>query len=163
MSTIIKLKRSTSASSTPSVSDLVDGEIAVNVVDKKIFVRNGGSVVEVANNVVNSGSTDLSSVGTSIIPDTDNTFDIGISTAAFRDVYVDRDIRTGNFIYGTGRVKCNVFTNSGGLTSSATEFSFRPATSNAVFDEVFTVSSGLASKSISLSTIFNDSNPAFTF
>lgn len=49
MSTVIKLKRSTTASVVPTTSDLEDGEIAVNVSDKKIYVRNGASIVEVAN------------------------------------------------------------------------------------------------------------------
>ena len=59
MATIIKLKRSTTASSVPTTSDLTDGEVAVNIVDKKIYIRNGGSIVELAN----ASGTDLSSVG----------------------------------------------------------------------------------------------------
>lgn len=49
MSTVIKLKRSTSSGSVPTTSDLQDGEVALNVTDKKMFVRNGGTIVTVAN------------------------------------------------------------------------------------------------------------------
>ena len=66
MATIIKLKRSTVSSSIPTTSDLADGEVAVNTADRKIYVRNGVSIVEVANNT-SAGSTDLTSVGTNII------------------------------------------------------------------------------------------------
>lgn len=60
MSTVIKLKRSTTPSAVPTTSDLEDGEIAVNVADQKIYVRNSGSIVEVAN--VSSGSNTFSNV-----------------------------------------------------------------------------------------------------
>jgi len=49
VSTVIKLKRTTTASVVPTTSDLEDGEIAINVTDKKIFVRNGGDIITVAN------------------------------------------------------------------------------------------------------------------
>lgn len=49
MSNIFKPKRSNTASSVPTTGQLADGELAVNTVDKKIFVRDGASVVEVAN------------------------------------------------------------------------------------------------------------------
>ena len=153
MATIIKLKRSTSASSVPGVSDLQDGEVAVNVVDKKIYVRNGGSIVEVANNTAAQGSTNLSSVGSSIIPDTDGVYDIGSLSNTFRDIFIGRSIRT----------KCNVFTNSAGLSTAAAQFAFRVKVDEPIFDEVFTDSSGLASKAITLNADFNDSNPAFLF
>ena len=72
MATVIKLKRSTTASAVPTTSDLEDGEVAVNVTDKKVYMRSGGSIVTVAN--FNEGSSvDLSSVSEDILPDTTNT------------------------------------------------------------------------------------------
>ena len=60
MATIIKLKRSTTASSVPTTSNLADGEIAVNITDKKIYQRNGNDIVEIANNSsLSSISSDL--------------------------------------------------------------------------------------------------------
>ena len=49
MATVIKPKQSNTASSVPTTSDLADGEIAVNTADKKVYVRNDTSIIEVAN------------------------------------------------------------------------------------------------------------------
>ena len=50
MATVIKPKRSETASSAPTTSDLVVGEVAVNTADKKIYVRDSGdNIVTVAN------------------------------------------------------------------------------------------------------------------
>jgi len=49
MATVIKLKKSETASSVPTTSDLQVGEVAVNTADKKIYVRSSTGVVEVAN------------------------------------------------------------------------------------------------------------------
>ena len=49
MTTVIKPKRSNTSASTPTTSDLADGEMAVNTADKKIYVRNSESIIEVAN------------------------------------------------------------------------------------------------------------------
>lgn len=49
MTTVIKIKRSETASSVPTTSDLQVGEVAVNTADKKIYVRASTGVVEVAN------------------------------------------------------------------------------------------------------------------
>ena len=50
MATVIKLKRSTVASRVPTTSDLVDGEVAINIADKKIYVNNGGTIVQISDN-----------------------------------------------------------------------------------------------------------------
>ena len=55
MANIFKPKRSTTASSVPTTGDLVDGELAVNIADQKIYLRNGDSVVEVANAAAGGG------------------------------------------------------------------------------------------------------------
>lgn len=50
MATVIKPKKSETASSVPGTNDLAIGEMAVNTADQKVYVRNaGGTVVEVAN------------------------------------------------------------------------------------------------------------------
>ena len=85
-STIIKLKRSTTASAVPTTSDLEDGEIAVNINDKKVFVRNGGSIVTVAN--FNESAVDLTSIGSNLLPTTTTTFDLGSSSKRWRDLYL---------------------------------------------------------------------------
>ena len=47
MAATIKIKNSSTASAAPATGDLVQGELAVNVTDKKLYTKNsGGSIVE---------------------------------------------------------------------------------------------------------------------
>jgi len=41
-------KRSNTASAVPTTSNLVDGELAINSADKKVFLRSGSNIVEIA-------------------------------------------------------------------------------------------------------------------
>lgn len=151
MSTVIKLKRTTTASTIPTTSDLEDGEVAVNVADRKIYVRNGASIVEVANNAT-AGSTDLTNVGTNIIPDADETYNLGSLTAAFKDFFYAGDIKQ----------QVDIFTSSGGLGSPSTQFAFRANTEKKIFTQVFTTSGGISTPALS-NTTFDDNNPAYRF
>lgn len=47
MANIFKPKRSSVASSVPTVSNLADGEIAVNSADRIIYLREGASIIPV--------------------------------------------------------------------------------------------------------------------
>ena len=85
-STVIKLKRTTTAAAVPTTTDLEDGEIAVNITDKKVFVRNGGSIVTIAN--FNESAVDLTSIGSNLLPSTTTTFDIGSSSKRWKDLYL---------------------------------------------------------------------------
>ena len=50
MATVIKLKKSEVASSIPDTGDIVQGEVAINSADKKIYVRDSSdNIVEIAN------------------------------------------------------------------------------------------------------------------
>jgi hypothetical protein len=151
VSTVIKLKRTTTSSTIPTIVDLEDGEVAVNVADKKIYVRNGASVVEVANNTT-AGSTDLTNVGSNIIPDTDETYNLGSLTAAFKDFFYAGDIKQ----------QVDIFTSSGGLSSPSTQFAFRANTEKKIFTQVFTTSGGISTPALS-NTTFDDNNPAYRF
>ena len=55
MANIFKPKRSNTSSSVPTTGDLTDGELAVNSADKIIYLRDGGSIVEVANYSTGTG------------------------------------------------------------------------------------------------------------
>ena len=55
MANIFKPKRSSTASSVPTTNNLADGELAVNSADKKIYLRDGNQIIEVANVVSSSG------------------------------------------------------------------------------------------------------------
>ena len=48
MPTAIKPKRSTTIGQIPGLSDLQDGEMAINIVDQKIYIRNGNNIETVA-------------------------------------------------------------------------------------------------------------------
>ena len=85
-STVIKLKRTTTASAVPTTNDLEDGEIAVNITDKKVFIRNGESIVTVAN--FNDSAVDLGAITSSIIPLNNNAIDLGTSSKRWRDLYL---------------------------------------------------------------------------
>ena len=90
MATVIKLKRSTTASSVPTTGDLADGEVAVNITDKIVYMRSGDSIVTVAN--FNSGSSvDLSAIDQDILPDTTETYDLGSPSKRFQSLYLAGD------------------------------------------------------------------------
>ena len=65
-STRIKLKRSTTASVVPSTADITDGEVALNIADRKLYVNNNGAVVEVANQKPNTGEVTTTMLATGI-------------------------------------------------------------------------------------------------
>jgi len=117
MATVIKLKRSDTADSVPTTSDLADGEVAINLADKKIYVNNGGTIVEVANaegsagnagsftTLTASGATTLNGAVTlgdatsddvtvtgrfagHLVPKTNDTYDLGTSALRWRTAYL---------------------------------------------------------------------------
>ena len=117
MATVIKLKRSTTADNVPTTSDLADGEVAINIADQKIYVNNGGSIVEVANaegsagnagsftTLTASGATTLNGAVTlgdataddvtitgriagHIVPKTNDTYDLVTSSLRWRTAYL---------------------------------------------------------------------------
>ena len=117
MATVIKLKRSTTADNVPTTSDLADGEVAINIADQKIYVNNGGSIVEVANaegsagnagsftTLTASGATTLNGAVTlgdataddvtitgriagHIVPKTNDTYELGTSSLRWRTAYL---------------------------------------------------------------------------
>lgn len=66
---VIKLKRSETGSSVPTTSDLAVGEVALNTVDQKIYVRDSSNnIITVANYSTGGGASialnDLSDVST---------------------------------------------------------------------------------------------------
>ena len=89
MATVIKLKRSTVASSVPTTGDLEDGEVAVNITDKIVYMRSGGSIVTVAN--FSDSSVDLGAITEHILPDTTETYDLGSTSKRFRSLYLAGD------------------------------------------------------------------------
>jgi len=148
LATIIKLKRSTTASSVPTTSNLADGEVAVNITDKKIYQRSGNDIVEIAN------TTSLSSIASDLLPDNNDAYSIGTITNSFKDI----------FLSGAPKKQVDIFTNAGGLNSVAAGFVFKFNTEITNFNQVYTNSGGLSTPAITAqSTDFDDNNPAYTF
>lgn len=148
MATIIKLKRSTTASAVPTTSNLSDGEVAVNITDKKIYQRSGNDIVEISN------TTNFESVGSDILPDSTATHDIGSITKSFKDI----------FLSGAPKKQVSIYTNAGGLNSVAAGFVFRFNTNVKYFNQVYTNSGGLSTPAITAqATVYDDNNPAYTF
>ena len=82
---IIKPKRSNTSSSVPTTSDLVDGELAVNTADQKIYIRAGGSIVTIGD--VAAASAGISNIVEDTTPQLGGNLDLN-----------------GNNITGTGNI-----------------------------------------------------------
>ena len=54
MATVIKLKKSETASSVPTTGDIAVGEVAINTADQKLYVRDSSDNIVV---VANKGET----------------------------------------------------------------------------------------------------------
>jgi hypothetical protein len=100
MPVAIKIKRFTTVGDIPNTSELLDGEIAVNIADKKIYVRDGSTIVEM--------TADLSSVAEDIIPDGNGTRSLGSVSKRWKDLFLSGDtINLGGALIssdGTGTV-----------------------------------------------------------
>jgi len=80
----IKLKKFTASSGAPTTSDLEDGEVGINPTQQKVYVNDSGTIVELAG----QSDLDLSAVAQDILPDTNNTRDLGSSTKRWKDIYL---------------------------------------------------------------------------
>ena len=74
MATRIKLKRSTTATVVPTTSNLEDGEVALNIQDRKLYARNGSNIIEVANQKPNTGEVTTTMFATDVTNGPGNTF-----------------------------------------------------------------------------------------
>jgi len=74
MATRIKLKRSTTAAAVPTTSNLEDGEVALNITDRKLYARNGSNIIEVANQKPNTGEVTTTMLSTDITNGQGQTF-----------------------------------------------------------------------------------------
>jgi len=54
MANVIKPKRSNTAAKVPNTSELLSGELGVNMADRKVYINNGTSVVQVGAGVLSA-------------------------------------------------------------------------------------------------------------
>ena len=88
MATVIKLKRSSTADSVPTTSDLADGEVAINLADRKIYVNNGGTIVEVANASGSGGAVPIAATTLTASGATTLNGDVTLGDASGDDVTI---------------------------------------------------------------------------
>ena len=59
MASIFKPKRSTVVGRVPTVADLVEGEIGINIPDAKVYINNGGSIEVIADSAAGGAGYQL--------------------------------------------------------------------------------------------------------
>jgi len=130
MATKIVTKNSSTASAVPTASDLVQGELAVNVADKRLFTEdNAGAIVELGTNPSTLTVTgEITANGGIALGDNDKaTFGAGDDLQIYHD---------GNHSYiqdaGTGNLYLAGDTNVGITNSSGTEWKVKGTTDGAV-------------------------------
>jgi hypothetical protein len=152
----IKLKQ---VAGTPTTSDLENGEIAHNTSANTLHIRIGDTIS-------GSGSVDLSAVDQDIVPDANNTRDLGSSSKKFAELHL-----SGNTIFlGNAKIKATdagdltdaddnkigvtneegapvrlvpLFTAAGGLTTPAKRLTFKASSArDRVFKDTFTKANG---------------------
>ena len=127
MATKIVTKNSSTASAVPTASDLVQGELAVNVADKRLFTEdNAGAIVELGTNPYNftanhNGSAKLATTSTGIDVTGTATMD-GLTTSLGIDVNGTDDLRVRFLNGGSFKGGAQVATTSGDMiTGSAVD------------------------------------------
>jgi hypothetical protein len=119
MANIFKPKRSNTGSSIPTISNLIDGELAVNSADKKIYLRDGSSVIEISN-YTNPDSflrSDVSDVKTSGDLRFNDNVKLNLGTGDDLQIYHDGSV---NNIQTTGSTNLNISTSSGNVGINST-------------------------------------------
>lgn len=91
MSTTIITKNSSTASAVPAAGDLVAGELAVNTADKKLYTKNGSTVVKVVGSLGNQEANAVDITGGTIIGMSAPSVSSGVANKG----YVDGLISTG--------------------------------------------------------------------
>lgn len=89
MAAVIKPKRSGTASSVPTTSNLADGELAINSADKKIYIRSGTSIIAVAVGEVTTSEISASTLVVESEGINDNDNDSTIPTSAATKDLID--------------------------------------------------------------------------
>lgn len=174
MSLKIKIKR---IAGVPSTSDLESGEIGLNTSNNQLYVNIGGTITAVSGGG-GGGSIDLSAVDQDIVPDADDTRDLGSSSKKFAELHL-----SGNTIFlGNAKIKANtageitdkddnklaianeegapirmvpLFTASGGLTTPAKRLTFKANSARSlVYRDTFTKANGSSLSSTNATQLF---------
>jgi len=168
----IKLKQ---VNGTPSTSDLENGEIAHNTSANTLHIRIGDTIHSVSSS--GGGSIDLSAVDQDIVPDANNTRDLGSSSKKFAELYLsgstiflgDAKIKASqdrltdaddNFLAITNEEGAPVrlvplFTAAGGLTTPAKKLTFKASSGRTlVYKDTFTKANGSSLSATNATQLF---------
>ena len=168
----IKLKQ---VAGTPTTSDLENGEIAHNTSANTLHIRIGDTIHSVSSS--GSGSVDLSAVDQDIVPDANNTRDLGSSSKKFAELHLsgstiflgDAKIKASadrltdaddNFIAITNEEGAPVrvvplFTAAGGLSTPAKKLTFKASSArDIVYKDTFTKSNGSSLSATNATQLF---------
>jgi len=168
----IKLKQ---VNGTPSTSDLENGEIAHNTSANTLHIRIGDTIHSVSSS--GGGSIDLSAVDQDIVPDADNTRDLGSSSKKFAELHLsgstiflgDAKIKASqdrltdaddNFLAITNEEGAPVrlvplFTAAGGLTTPAKKLTFKASSGRTlVYKDTFTKENGSSLSATNATQLF---------
>lgn len=169
----IKLKQ---VNGTPSTSDLENGEIAHNTSANTLHIRIGDTIHSVSSS--GGGSVDLSAVDQDIVPDANNTRDLGSSSKKFAELHL-----SGSTIFlGNAQIKATtageitdaddnklavtneegapvrlvpLFTAAGGLSTPAKKLTFKASSGrNIVYKDTFTKSNGSSLSATNATQLF---------
>jgi len=169
----IKIKR---ISGVPSTSDLESGEIGLNTSNNQLYVNIGGTITSVSSSG-GGGSVDLSAVAQDIIPDADDTRDLGSSSKKWAELHLsgstiflgDAKIKASqdrltdaddNFLAITNEEGAPVrlvplFTASGGLSTPAKKLTFKASSArDIVYKDTFTKSNGSSLSATNATQLF---------
>ena len=124
----IKIKR---IAGVPSTSDLESGEIGLNTSNNQLYVNIGGTITSVSSSG-GGGSVDISAVAQDIIPDADDTRDLGSTSKAITNEE------------GAPARSVPLFTAAGGLTTPAKKFTFKASNARNLVFSAFTKADGNA-------------------
>jgi len=167
MATIIT-KFSSTASAVPTSSDLVQGELAVNTADKRLFTEDSGATiielgtnptsvttgaitasgnVTVGGNLSVTGNATISGnltfgdadtdsialnadVNSNILPNTDDTYDLGSATKEWRNLYIDGTANIDSLVADTADINGGTVDGAiiGGSSAAAGTFTTTTAT-----------------------------------
>jgi len=146
MANIFKPKRSTTPLSVPTTGDLVDGELAVNIPDRKIYVRNGAVVQQLGeynweDNYDGSTKTGIhTTLNVGIGTTTNDVYlEVGPVGASGTSLIVNGDVNITGIITGVNTIEHRILDDiSSSFDGSTTQFTLSSNANNFLNSEVLT-------------------------
>jgi len=146
MANIFKPKRSTTPLSVPTTGDLVDGELAVNIADRKLYIRNGSDINELGeynweDNYNGSTKTGIHTTLNVGIGTTTNDFylEVGPVGASGTSLLVNGDLFVNGIINSSNTVEYRILDDiSSSFDGSTTQFTLASNTDNFINSEILT-------------------------